>query len=235
MRLQLAILAMLAAGPAAAQTPEPEGVVYSAYGTEPFWDLVFENGKMIYTHEDERVEVVRPRPVNSAAGVHIYRTPRMTVEISHEGRCSDGMSDYEYADTVRIRFGASRRGRPIEGCGGEMLPPATLADTDWSIVEIDGTAVGGTNYQLHFDGAGRLSAQAGCNQLSGPYSQRGRTLTPGAIAATRMACPPERMAQEARLRQLLRGPVQIHYHGGRLMTLQQGEGEASVTLEARRQ
>src|SRR6478752_4184893 len=125
MRLRLFTLVLLAAAsPAAAQTtPEPEGEVYSAYGTEPFWGLTFEDGRMIYTHEDERIEVARPRPVTTRAGVHVYRTPRMTVEISHEGRCNDGMGENEYADTVRIRFGNSRTGRAIEGCGGEMLPP----------------------------------------------------------------------------------------------------------------
>jgi heat shock protein HslJ/uncharacterized membrane protein len=240
MRLRLATLALLAvATPAAAQPVQPvqpEGVIYSAAGTEPFWGLVFENGRMIYTHEDERIEVARPRPVTTRAGVHVYRTPRMTVEISHEGRCNDGMSEYEYADTVRIRFGNNHTGRAIEGCGGEMLPPVILANTDWLIVDIDGTPVGGENYALSFDDQGRLSGQAGCNRLSGPYTQRGDTLTPGAIAATRMACPAERMAQEARVLQLLRGPMQISYRSGLMMSLQQSGGsDTAVFITLRRQ
>src|SRR5205085_9252051 len=130
MRLRLLTLALLAvSSPAAAQPPEPEGEIYSAAGTEPFWGLTFENGKMIYTHEDERIEVARPRPTTTRAGVHVYRTPQMTVEISHEGRCNDGMSENEFSDTVRIRFGRNRTGPALEGCGGEMLPPATLANT----------------------------------------------------------------------------------------------------------
>ena len=237
MRLRLATLALLvAASPALSQPPEPEGEIYSAYGTEPFWGLTFEDGKMIYTHEDERMEVARPRPVTGRNGVHIYRTARMTVEISHEGRCNDGMSENEYADTVRIRFGNNRTGRAIEGCGGELLPPVTLADTNWLIVDIDGTAVGGENYALSFDDQGRLSGQAGCNRLSGPYTQRGNTLTPGAIAATRMACPAERMAQEARVLQLLRAPMQINYRSGLMMSLQQSGGsDTAVFMTLRRQ
>ena len=191
---------------------------------------------MIYTHEDERIEVARPRPVTGRNGVHVYRTARMTVEISHEGRCSDGMSEYEFADTVRVRFGNNRTGRAIEGCGGQMLPPVTLANTDWLIVEIDSAPVGGENYLMSFDDQGRLSGQAGCNRLSGPYTQRGHILTPGAIAVTRMACPAERMAHEARVLQLLRGPVRISWRSGQLMTLQENnDGEGTVYMTLRRQ
>ena len=238
MRLHYLTLALLAAAtPALAQSPSPEGEIFAAHGTEPFWGLAFEDGKMIYTGMDqERIEVNRPRPTTTRAGVHVYRTPRMTVEISHEGRCSDGMSDNEYPDTVRIRFGRARGDRPLEGCGGGILPPVTLADTSWAIVDVDGAQVGGEIYQLQFDGAGRLSGRAGCNRFSGPYTQRGRTLTPGAIIATRMACPGERMTHEAKMMRLLRGPIQISYRGGMIMTLQENNGGGpAVFVTLRRQ
>ena len=237
MRLRLLILALLAAAaPAAAQSPAPEGEIYDAHGTEPFWGLTFENGRMIYTFDEERIEVVRPRPVTGRNGVHIYRTPRMTVEISHEGRCNDGMGEYEYPDTVRIRFGASRSGRPLEGCGGGILPPVTLANTEWLIVDIDGAIVGGQDYQLRFDEAGRLSGQAGCNHFSGPYTQRGGILTPGAMVSTRMACPGERMTHERRMLELLRGPVRIDYRGGMIVTLHENNsGGPAIFVTLRRQ
>ena len=221
----LFLAALVTGGVAAAQPPAPEGEIYSAHGTEPFWGLAFEDGRMIYTDpEGARIEVPRPRPATTRGGVHIYRTPRMTVEISHEGRCSDGMSDYEYADMVRVRLGRGRGGRPLEGCGGGMLPPVTLADTNWLIVDINGSIVGGETYQLSFDGEGRLSGQAGCNRFSGPYSQSGRTLNPGAIVSTRMACPGDRGRDEARVLELLRGPVLINYRGGMIMSLQENNG-----------
>lgn len=223
------------AGGASAQPPHPEGEIYAAHGTEPFWGLTFEDGKMVYTDpEGARIEVSRPRPTHTAAGVHIYRTPRMTVEISHQGRCSDGMSDFEYPDTVRVRFAGNRRGRALEGCGGGILPPATLADTGWAIVDIDGTQVGGETYELQFDGAGRLSGRAGCNRFSGPYAQRGRTLTPGAIVSTRMACPGERMTHEQKVLRLLRGPVDIVYRGGTGMTLRGTRDGTDIYIALRR-
>ena len=236
MRLHLLTLILLAAAsPAAAQPPQPEGEVYAAAGTEPFWGLTFEDGKMVYTGDETRIEVVRPRPTVTRAGVHVYRTPQMTVEISHEGRCNDGMSEFEYPDTVRIRFGRNRTGGAIQGCGGGILPPVTLAGSNWLIVDINGSVVGGETYKLDFDGEGRLSGQAGCNRFSGPYTQQGRTLTPGAIISTRMACPGDRGRDEARMLQLLRGPVQISYRGGMILSLQEPQSGPGIYVTLRRQ
>ena len=229
----LALLAL--PGPAAAQPPEPEGEVYAAHGTEPFWSLTFEDGKIIYsTPEDERIELRRPRPVTTRGGVHVYRTPRMTVEISHEGRCSDGMSDYEYPDTVRVRFGRGRSGRALEGCGGGVLPPATLTTTSWQIVQIDGAPVGGEAYELEFQDDGRIRGRAGCNRFSGPFVQTGRTLTVSQLAVTRMACGDEAGAHEAKMLRLLRGPVRISYNGGMLMMLSGERDGANVHVTLRR-
>ena len=235
MKLQLLTLFLFAASPASAQPAEPEGQIYDAHGTEPFWGLTFEDGKMIYAFDEERIEVVRPRPTTTRRGVHVYRTARMTVEISHEGRCNDGMSEYEYPDTVRIHIGRGRGGRPLEGCGGGILPPVTLVNTGWAIADIDGAQVGGEAYQLNFEENGRLSGQAGCNRFSGSYTQSGRRLTAGPIAITRMACPGERMVQEAKMMQLLRGPVQINYRGGMIMTLQEVNGSPGIFVTLRRQ
>lgn len=235
MKMHLAVLVLLAvASPAAGQEQSPEGEIYTAHGTEPFWGLTFEDGKMIWSDpEGVWIEVNPPRPV-TRNGVHVYRTPRLTVEISHEGRCSDGMSDYEYPDTVRVRFGRGQRGRGVEGCGGGILPPVTLASTSWAIVDIDGAQVGGEDYALQFDEAGRLSGRAGCNRFAGPYTQRGRTLTPGAIVATRMACSDERGVHERKMLQLLRGQVLISYRGGMIMSLQESESGPGVFVTLRR-
>jgi uncharacterized membrane protein len=57
MRLHILALTLLAlATPASAQPPSPEGEIYAAHGTEPFWGLTFEYGKIIYTDMgDERI------------------------------------------------------------------------------------------------------------------------------------------------------------------------------------
>ena len=143
------------------------------------------------------------------------------------------MSEYEYPDTVRIRFGRSRSGRALEGCGGGILPPVTLMDTGWQIVDIDGVQVGGAAYEFQFDADG-IHGRAGCNRLSGSYTQVGRTLTFGAIRSTRMACGDEPGTHERKVLQLLGGPVEISYRGGMIMMLQANRGGTNVYVTLRR-
>ena len=61
----------------------------------------------------------------------------------------------------------------------------------------------GSRIRLRFD-HGRLNADAGCNQLSGPYTVDGAVLVIGSLSMTEMACmPPERMEQDTWLADLL--------------------------------
>jgi heat shock protein HslJ len=120
-----------------------------------------------------------------------------------------------YADTVRV----TANGTTVAGCGGTLLPPATLADTDWRIVAIGGEAVDGDTYAMQFTGAGRLNGQAGCNRFSGRYAQRRVLLTAGPIAVTRMVCPGARMTHERAVLQILAGRVTIGFPDGETMVL----------------
>ena len=134
------------------------------------------------------------------------------------------MSDRVYADRVMVTVG----GETLRGCGGAILPPADLAGSSWRIVAIDGEAVpGGPAYVLNFE-QGRLGGKAGCNGFGGPYEISGRTLVPGPIAATRMACPGPAMEHERRALAILQGPIQLDYRGGDTLILRGGAG--TVTL-----
>jgi heat shock protein HslJ len=62
--------------------------------------------------------------------------------------------------------------------------------------------VPGTRIRLTFED-GRISANAGCNQLSGAYSLDGSTLVVDNMASTQMACDPARHAQDEWLSALL--------------------------------
>jgi heat shock protein HslJ len=133
-----------------------------------------------------------------------YVTERLTVDI-RPSVCNDGMSDYLYADTVIV----VADGRTLNGCGGNRVPEDTLAHTTWTIGQIDGQTIDEDQaYVLEFT-ADRISGRAGCNRFSGTYSRSRDTLTPGALAATRMACPGARMEHERRALQVLSGPVRI--------------------------
>ena len=94
----------------------PAEATYRAIGTEPFWDL--EIGRdMVFTdrgNDNFRVVQPTPRPINGVAG-EIYQTQRLNVNIVHS-RCSDGMSDRTYPDTVQVRVD----GREFRGCGAPI-------------------------------------------------------------------------------------------------------------------
>ena len=97
-------------------TPNPPGGVYRAVGTEPFWDLTIDERQMIFTDRGNNVQVAQqtPRVIIGIAG-EIYQTPRLNVNIVH-GRCSDGMSDRTYPDSVTVRVD----GREFRGCGAPI-------------------------------------------------------------------------------------------------------------------
>jgi heat shock protein HslJ len=215
------ILALLLAGPASAY-PAP-GSRYHAAGTEPFWGLTIGGGRMTYESPDQpTVSVPQPRHSAIRAGRR-YATPRMTVEITREGRCNDGMSDHYYQETVKLWLGR-RAGRPLYGCGGPRVPPPELIGSRWQIVAIGGQAVSGDDYFIEF-AQERLSGQAGCNRFSGPYSETRPTLRPGAIAATRMACPGPRMEHERRALQILAAPLSMNFLDGRTLVLGNRAGQ----------
>jgi len=214
-KMALAAGALALAAPALA-LPAPSAP-YLAYGTEPFWNLRIGGGRMVYDVNDEPpLSVAMPAPSTIPLGRR-YATARMTVEITREGRCNDGMSDRYWSETVKVWIGR-RAGRPLYGCGGIRVSPPTLAGSRWKIVAIDGRPVSGDTYFLQFD-EGRLSGQAGCNHFSGPYSEVRPNLRPGAIMSTRMACPGQRMVDERRALRILSGPLSMAFPRGDVLVL----------------
>ena len=188
-------------GGAAMQTPTDES--YGALGTEPFWSIVIADGQLRYEAPDgPNFSVPAPVPYTTFNGLN-YVTDRAVLILTH-AQCSDGMSDNTYPDTVL----AVVDGVILRGCGGEALPPGTLANSHWQIQEIDGEQVFEERYFLEF-GPDRISGLAGCNRFSGSYRQDGDGLAAGPLAATRMACAGPGMAHERRVLELLRGPLAI--------------------------
>ena len=184
---------------------------YRALGTEPFWDLTISRN-LVFTDRGSNVSVVQPTPaVQHGVAGEIYNSPRIRVNIVHS-QCSDGMSDRTYPDTVQVTVDK----RLYRGCGAaasffvqvdergnpQILssrpgPETTLERTRWKVTRINGRPVPRQgDYHLDFD-SGRIAAKFGCNAISGPYSQNGNTLDPGALVSTKMACPNMRFETDA--------------------------------------
>ncbi len=109
----LIVQALIAPAPVEAQWT---GRPYRAVGTEPFWSLDIARRTITYRPMEGRaVTVAKPRAIAGRNGT-IYRSRGMTVTITHR-RCSDGMSDHTYADSVKVTIGR----RQVNGCGGGVI------------------------------------------------------------------------------------------------------------------
>jgi heat shock protein HslJ len=200
---------------------------YRAVGNEPFWDLEI-GQNLTFTDRGNNVSVVQqtPQPINGTAG-EIYRTQRLEVNITHT-RCSDGMSDRSYPDTVNVYVD----GRQYRGCGGPIaffsqvgeggqpnypapgVPGAMmLTGTNWTVTAINGRPTPPQNFYVNFM-PDRMSAKFGCNSLGAGYSQTGNMLNAGAVMATRMACPD--MSFENQGAAVLEQPITVSGMGNHL-------------------
>ena len=104
--------------------------------------------------------------------------------------------------------------------------PGNLANTNWIVESVNGQPVAGPNNFVRFT-EDRLSARFGCNTMNGRYVVTGATLSAGALAATRMACPD--MAAEQTASRILSQPVTLVWDSGERLTL--GNGNGSIVLK----
>lgn len=228
--LPLIALPLVLAGCAASGTPQTPGEkpapagTYMAVGTEPGWTLEITPERLNYAGDYGETKIAVPNPgATPSMNGETYAAGRLAVVIKH-APCSDGMSDRRYADTVRV----IADGKRVQGCGGKILPPDTLAGSNWSFVSIGGVPVAADKpTALQFDGT-RLSGSAGCNRFGGGYKVTDGMLSAGPLAATMMACPGPAMEQERAFFDLMQGPVGIDFPSDGTMLLTGKDGKTAV-------
>jgi len=206
------------------QGPGEQPAAYLALGTEPGWTLEITPSRLNYDGDYGETKIMVPNPgAKPSTKGRTYATDRLSVAIE-QAPCSDGMSDRRYSDTVRV----VADGKALEGCGGKILPPDTLAGSNWAFVSIGGTAVAADRpTSLQFD-ADRLSGSAGCNRFSGGYAVDGGTLKAEGLMATEMACPGAGMTQEAAFFKLMATPVSLTFTDDGTLILTGSEGRTAV-------
>ncbi len=103
---------------------------------------------------------------------------------------------------------------------------------EWRVETLaDAALAPGSAVTMKFGADDRLSGKASCNRYSASYETDGDRLSVGPAAATRMACAPPLMQQEARFLSLLAGVRRWSVAGGAL-TLYSEDGARA--LRARR-
>lgn len=220
-------LALAACTPAAETPPQSPGdtpAAYMALGTEPGWTLEITQSRLNYDGDYGETKIMVPNPgAKPSTNGRTYATDRLSVVVEPTP-CSDGMSDRRFADTVRV----VADGKTLQGCGGKILPPDTLAGSSWTFASIGGVPVAADRpTALQFEG-NRLSGSAGCNRFSGGYSVDGTTLKAGPLMATEMACPGAGMTQEAAFLKLMAAPVSLTFADDGTLILTGAGGKTAV-------
>ena len=106
------LLFVLALAGCATTPASPEAERYRAIGTEPFWSVTIENGRLTFEGVSRPTIVIAAPIARPTINGRRYETPRLTVDITRTP-CSDGMSDRLYPDTVRVDIS----GEQLSGCG----------------------------------------------------------------------------------------------------------------------
>lgn len=164
---------------------------YRASGTEPFWSLAIDGKRMVFTlagdHHVFGANTVSRSSFNGWR--HVSKT--ITADVTFTP-CSDGMSDRTYKDTVTVMVGK----QTYKGCGGGILPPASMERTVWRINSINGIEILASQGALVSFGDDRMSGTVGCNRLGSDYTYAAGKLGFGPVMSTRMACQEPLTSQE---------------------------------------
>lgn len=132
--LAISPLFLMACGEASEQAAGEEEKLteYKAYGTEPGWSVEIKDNVIAYSSmeatNDFSLPVQREKKIATGWEIKGFSDQHnITVTITSGKKCNDGMSDREFADTVKISV--SEVGYR-EGCGGDILSdPEATADT----------------------------------------------------------------------------------------------------------
>ncbi|AJE45085.1 META domain-containing protein [Celeribacter indicus] len=169
---------------------------WRAQGNEPGWILTVEEGRLSaqLDYGETEFEADLTAPVREGESlVHTLPDHDLTLSLSRE-ICYDGMSGQAYPEKVTLRLGE----RELSGCGGRTLD--LLAGANWQVETIDGAVpVEGRMPELSISDDLRVAGTSGCNRFSGGLEITGEGIAFGPMAATRMMCPADLMAQETAL------------------------------------
>ena len=104
-------------------------------------------------------------------------------------------------------------------------PAASLANTNWSLVSINGQApIAGRAVTLSFQSGIQLVGDSGCNGYGGHYQVNGSTIAVDQLVSTMRACAEQPLNdQEAAFQKALGAAAQFNVQGDRL-TLKDATG-----------
>ncbi len=179
-----------------------EGIEFYALGSEPSWSLDIDFDKFMRFNSLTAIPELSTPPGREAkaqdADVTSYRARTddgMLIVQIFKGPCEDTLSGEAFPFTVRVdaKYTADTDYLQFEGCGRYVVD-YRLNDI-WVLTAFNHKPLKGDDFakglpvvEFHLTD-NRLSGSTGCNRMTGGFEARGKTLTFGQMATTRMACP----------------------------------------------
>jgi copper homeostasis protein (lipoprotein) len=163
--------------------------------------------------------------------------PGAPLLVSLHGRFEARVSDPAVGPREHLIVERFERFWPRETCAREALSRASLLNTYWTPVEIDGEAVvleagqREPHFVLSAEG-GQVHGSTGCNRITGGFEQDADSLRFQGLATTRMACPPAIARLETRFLEALNATT-AHRVIGESLELRDASGQLRMRLEAR--
>jgi heat shock protein HslJ len=166
--------------------------VYSAFGTEPFWNVALLDGVMTVTRldQDDLALHITEAGLTQDGAITVSANGGATL-LRENALCRDAMAGMSFPETVTLTLGDT----VLQGCGGDSRD--LFIGRDWAVTDIAGMVVpDDIDVSLRFDRAGRVAGAAGCNRWFASYDLTGEGLMIGQAGATMMACADGQMAIE---------------------------------------
>lgn len=163
---------------------------YHASGNEPFWNIDITDNQLRLNRLGEEEQSFTLGSAEPIAG-GLSRVGEGIQVAMINGQCTDTMSGIRRAHRVTVKLGED----VLNGCGGNMVVPEALAETEWTLLSLDGKDIAlDPAPSLAVANDGRVAGSDGCNRFMGglAFGPEGRAASEGQGASTMMACQPER-------------------------------------------
>ena len=194
-------------------------------------------------------DVLNLRAGPAARAAKIGEIPHDADGLTNFG-CVGGMSFAEYQEAtaaereaaVKSRWCRVMHGTQIGWVAGRFLTEGAEGDrpgtrallehagTEWKLVAF-ASGTPGADVLVRFAARNEITGGAGCNRFTGTYVQRGLDVLIGDLAMTRMMCPEDVMATEARVIDVLARARGI---AGGLYTMALFSGDGALLATFRR-
>lgn len=149
--------------------------VYQAAGNNPAWHLTLAQNTLTFNQTGTASMARKVLTTNADSGKRVYTAQDLQAEVTPKA-CTDTMSGQNFSETVHV----TAQGQAFSGCGGDPTGPATLNNTKWRVIALDGHSLAAGQHApaqnesgvdmaptLDINATGKISGSDSCNRYVG--------------------------------------------------------------------